>query len=110
MQKKMIIYLLCLILAMLVIPGLLVFARAESETELEKENPKTTSDLTISVYLTKEKQVVKIPLEEYIEGVVAAEMPASFHHEALKAQALVARTYIINRLRSGQLEVMKEWG
>ncbi len=110
MQKKMIIYLLCLILAMLVIPSLLVFARSESETELEKENPKTTSDLTISVYLTKEKQVVKIPLEEYIEGVVAAEMPASFHLEALKAQALVARTYIINRLRSGQLEDMKEWG
>lgn len=36
-------------------------------------------------------------LEEYLFGVVAAEMPASFHEEALKAQAVAARTYIINR-------------
>ena len=36
-------------------------------------------------------------LEEYILGVVLAEMPASFHTEALKAQAVAARTYALRR-------------
>jgi len=43
-------------------------------------------------------QVVAMPLEEYLVGVVAAEMPAEFHPEALKAQAVAARTYALLRL------------
>src|SRR5690606_6870596 len=38
-------------------------------------------------------------LEAYVAGVVAAEMPAHFHPEALKAQAVAARTYAVRRLR-----------
>lgn len=37
-------------------------------------------------------------LEEYVQGVVAAEMPASFELEALKAQAVAARTYALRRV------------
>ncbi|MDI3280672.1 MAG: stage II sporulation protein D [Bacillota bacterium] len=40
------------------------------------------------------------PLEEYLKGVVAAEMPAVFHLEALKAQAVAARTYTVRQMRS----------
>lgn len=43
--------------------------------------------------------VVSLPLEQYLVGVVAAEMPASFHREALKAQAVAARTYALRRLQ-----------
>ena len=43
--------------------------------------------------------VLSLPLEQYLYGVVAAEMPASFEIEALKAQAVAARTYTINRSR-----------
>ncbi|MDT3698326.1 MAG: stage II sporulation protein D [Thermincola sp.] len=43
-------------------------------------------------------QVSTLPLEEYIVGVVAAEMPAEFEEEALKAQAIAARTYTVKRL------------
>jgi stage II sporulation protein D len=43
-------------------------------------------------------QVVTLPLEEYLVGVVAAEMPAEFHPEALKSQAVAARTYTLLRL------------
>ena len=39
---------------------------------------------------------LKITLHNYIIGVVAAEMPASFHEEALKAQSIASRTYLIN--------------
>ena len=36
-----------------------------------------------------------VPLEEYVKGVVSAEMPVTFHEEALKAQAIAARTYAL---------------
>lgn len=45
-------------------------------------------------------QVKSIPLEEYLVGVVAAEMPANFELEALKAQAVAARTYASRRMYS----------
>ncbi|MEW6183138.1 MAG: stage II sporulation protein D [Bacillota bacterium] len=44
--------------------------------------------------------VETIPLEEYVVGVVAAEMPASAPLEALKAQAVAARTYSMRRIIS----------
>ena len=41
---------------------------------------------------------VELPLEEYIIGVTAAEMPASYHSEALKAQAIAARTFTLKHI------------
>src|SRR5699024_12389727 len=40
----------------------------------------------------------QVPLEEYVTSVVASEMPAEFEKEALKAQAIAARTYVVNHL------------
>jgi stage II sporulation protein D len=54
-------------------------------------------DGEIVVYDTRNQQVHNMPLEEYVKGVVAAEMPAEFHIEALKAQAIASRTYAISR-------------
>ena len=51
----------------------------------------------IKVYNTGTKEVENLLLDEYVKGVVAAEMPAEFHIEALKAQAIAARTYAISR-------------
>ena len=47
----------------------------------------------IHLLLTASNQIVDLPLEEYLKGVVLAEMPIEFEMEALKAQAIVARTY-----------------
>ena len=62
---------------------------ALSQAELEKEQ-------------TKEEKTISVPeeqeLEEYLVGVVAAEMPASFEMEALKAQAVAARTYAVYQM------------
>lgn len=57
--------------------------------------------MIVRVYLTKEKRIEKVPLELYIRGVVAGEMPIEFEEEALKAQAIAARTYIVRRLTLG---------
>lgn len=45
--------------------------------------------------------VMLMDLEEYVRGVVLAEMPASFEAEALKAQAVAARTYTLRVLSIG---------
>ncbi|WP_310550776.1 SpoIID/LytB domain-containing protein [Paenibacillus glufosinatiresistens] len=55
----------------------------------------------VSVYLSRSGQMETLPLEDYVSGVVAAEMPADFALEALKAQAIAARTFIVRRLRAG---------
>lgn len=55
-------------------------------------------NMIISLYDTKTQVVFEIPLEEYIMGVVAAEMPAQFDLEALKAQAVAARTFALYRI------------
>ncbi|MGH4126167.1 MAG: stage II sporulation protein D [Clostridium sp.] len=49
----------------------------------------------IKVFISKENKTKEISLEEYITGVVAAEMPAGFEIDALKAQAVAARTYAL---------------
>ncbi|AVX29976.1 stage II sporulation protein D [Carboxydocella thermautotrophica] len=58
----------------------------------------------IKIYSHREQKVLTLSLEEYVVGVVGAEMPAAFHPEALKAQAVAARTYAWERLqRAGEL-------
>jgi len=47
------------------------------------------------IKIIKDNKEQDIELEEYIIGVVAGEMPASFEMEALKAQAVASRTYAI---------------
>lgn len=49
---------------------------------------------TVSVYIKSEDKVEEMAVDEYLSGVVAAEMPADFETEALKAQAAAARTYL----------------
>jgi stage II sporulation protein D len=56
------------------------------------------TDITIRVKRTKKNIIEVIPLEEYVVGVLAGEMPISFHVEALKAQAIAARTYALKRI------------
>jgi len=68
-----------------------------------KENLLTPTATDQIIYLTRAQtqDIVEIPFEDYIAGVVYAEMPASFEEEALKAQAVAARTYTIKKLESG---------
>lgn len=55
---------------------------------------------TLEFYKTEEGMVIinELPLEEYLYAVVPSEMPASYPMEALKAQAVCARTYAFRRI------------
>ncbi|MBX4260729.1 stage II sporulation protein D [Clostridium estertheticum] len=54
--------------------------------------PKVTK---IRVFMTKENTIRELNLEDYVTGVVASEMPIEFEIEAIKAQAVAARTYAL---------------
>lgn len=57
---------------------------------------------TVTVFRSN-GQVLNLELEEYLVNVVAAEMPASFNKEALKAQAVLARTYALKAIDTGKV-------
>ena len=69
----------------------------QTTTEIINKNEEVDNNTYVTVY-RKNGSVVKLELEEYLIGVVASEMPASFNSEALKAQAIVARTYALKRI------------
>ena len=68
---------------------------------IEKNGEKITLDLpkTVNVYFGDEQITREMNLEEYLVCVVSAEVPAQFHKEAIKAQAVAARTYIYNKYK-----------
>lgn len=69
----------------------------EVETVFKAESIEVPS-LEVSIKRSKTGEVETVPLESYVLSVVASEMPAEFEVEALKAQAVAARTYIVNHL------------
>ena len=71
------------------------------EEDVKEEITEDVKEELITVYRTN-GDVINIGLTEYLVGVVAGEMPASFPIEALKAQAVVARTYTMKSLQIGR--------
>ncbi len=71
---------------------LIAFKVVEKEQQNQQELPPATY-ITI---VNQDGENEQIELELFVMGVVAAEMPASFEEEALKAQAIAARTYILS--------------
>ena len=58
-------------------------------------------DSTTVLNLLADGKLQQTDMETYLMGVVRAEMPAAFHQEALKAQAVAARTYILHKIAGG---------
>lgn len=58
-------------------------------------------DTMVRLYVHETGQTLRLDLDDYVLGVAAAEMPANFPPEALKAQAVAARTYIMKRMVAG---------
>jgi len=100
-MKRMILSTLASVLAaVLIIPvslsGIFYFA-SKNDVKLPFAPGGTVYEDSIDVEkYAAEKIEITDELEEYIVGVVAAEMPAAFEKEALKAQAVAARTYAVN--------------
>ena len=89
--NKKLIYTLVLLIPLTVIS----FYLKETNFIIQK-NKQNVDKYQVNIDTTD--NLLTVDLEEYIIGVVAGEMPALFHEEALKAQSIASRTYLINSL------------
>ena len=86
--------------SVILIPIMLIQSCSVSTPNIEKQRMIVQSDMTVRVYIQETRKIETIELEEYIKGVVAGEMPAAFEMEALKAQAVAARSYAVSRVNA----------
>lgn len=118
-MKRIIYYIITMVVIIIILPMFIVKScsftttgeKAPKSVNREDQSMNEKQGLTqgkseyegdrvkISVYIEPEDKVEEMWLEEYVTGVVAAEMPAEFAFEALKAQAVAARTYAYGRLK-----------
>lgn len=88
MRKMIAFYCLCMVICFL-IPNIFV----------KKNDNKTFKYVDkIRLLLTETNEVIELSLDDYIKGVLIGEVPATYEIEALKAQAVVARTYTLHKL------------
>lgn len=73
---------------------------AQPETSGEDNAAASTDHSTVTVEI--DGKPTELPLETYVAGVVAAEVPATFPIEAIRAQAVAARTYAVYKLDRGR--------
>lgn len=86
-------HLLALLFALLLPAG--CSAPAPKDFAAEVHPSPTTEAPLLAVHLVDENAVVRMDFETYIAGVVAGEMPNTWPIEALKAQAILARTFVL---------------
>lgn len=110
-MKKAIFYIIGFIIIVFILPVIFTTSPKSQETIAQEENQKQdteeknikTEDMNpyylkyqkIKLLHTESGEIEELDMNEYLYGVVSAEMPASYEKEALKAQAIVARTYTI---------------
>ncbi|GEM_PF-115788 len=97
-MKKIIYYILVMITVTIVLPMLIVRGCNTVIEDVKPDGKEKKAQTTVKVYIKSEDRVEEMPLETYIKGVVAAEMPVAYEIEALKAQAVAARTYAYGRM------------
>lgn len=100
-MKKIAIGLMIFLVLLFTLP-LIMLKGCEKKVEENNfiDNEAKENKILLTVYRTDINKPVEMDIEEYVLGVLAGEMPASFHEEALKAQALAARTYTVMRVKA----------
>ena len=113
-MKKLVIYIIFIILLFFLIPMIFTtrFNNTKETISESYENKNVLEEIVNNVHKDENKynykkyktikllhtdtgKIEKVNLDEYICNVVSAEMPVSYEIEALKAQAVVARTYTL---------------
>ncbi len=90
--------LLSIVVALMIILTIVLSYAEENNYTIPIPPEEGKEPIKVRLLNETENTIEEINLEDYIVGVVAAEMPASFNEEALKAQAVAARTYAMNKI------------
>lgn len=109
-MRRILLYILCMVFLCFLIP--ILFTQKNKVKEVKTDNNVQEKEEIITydygkynkvkLLHTKTEEIEEIELDTYLLGVVSSEMPASFEKEALKAQAVVARTYTIYKITEGK--------
>ena len=116
--KKILIYYIIFLIICFAIPVILTKKKVEikdtvSQIQEETTEIQNTQEIVPSIPYVYNKyatikllhkatgEIEELPIDEYLYNVVAAEMPVDYEEEALKAQAIVARTYTIYQIING---------
>ena len=118
-MRKFFVYLFAFLMIFFLLPALLT-NRGEVSASVKEENTRKEENLTQENINTEEydykqygiikllhkntNEVEEVPIDTYLCNVVSAEMPADYEKEALKAQAIVARTYTIYKIQNKKHE------
>lgn len=91
-------------------------ADAEFEAEQDKAEPVDERGMTtvqagdgFTVLDRSTGKIMKVSTRDFVRGALAAEMPPTFHPEALKAQAVAAHTYALNVKAAGEVSPNAEY-
>lgn len=76
---------------------------ADSMSDIPQQSESKQSEDRLKIYDHAEGRVLELSVDEYIRGAVASEMPASFHQQALNAQALAAHSWAVYSRQLQQL-------
>ena len=109
-MKKFFIYFfafvcICFILPAVLTQGITTSSKPENTEKKQEENTQKVEYTynqygTIKLLHADTNEVEEVAIDTYLCNVVSAEMPVDFEKEALKAQAIVARTYTIYKINN----------
>lgn len=94
-MKKILSFTVIILCALLLLPLAKLKASDNTIEVISPTTPLKTD--TFRIYNTETKEIKEIPVNDYLFGVVAAEMPLLYNEEALKAQAVAAYTFALYR-------------
>ena len=108
-MKKILVYIFAILCVIVLLPSIFTKKRQDiisnqnndadlKEKQEEPEKYDYSKYATIKLYHAKNSEIEELSIDEYLYGVVSSEMPASYEEEALKAQAIVARTYTLYQI------------
>lgn len=113
-MKKLLIYFFAFLFICFFLPALLTKSEINASSQVNNQNNSNEQNQIEEVaesYIYQQygnikllhadtNEIEEVPLDTYICNVISAEMPVDFEKEALKAQAIVARTYTIYKIKN----------
>ncbi|MEW8957729.1 MAG: stage II sporulation protein D [Moorella sp. (in: firmicutes)] len=100
MRKLLGIFIIFIFAAVIILPAVIIEGLRLFQPPVQVQEGRQL----VRVYFHQTGTVQILPLEQYIAGVVAGEMPAEFAVEALKAQAVAARTYTLKKIEEARVK------
>ena len=107
-MKKFLLSLLIFAVLIISIPSIPMLLSNTIHSQKSNDENKSNSGLSFKVLDANTGEIETVSAKDYVIGAVMAEMPSSYHEEALKAQAVAAFTYALRQQKNEQISPTKD--